>query len=123
MKKPYTHTHGRHTGRTHRMILEAIKSSLAGNAVCILCPLVGYEVDHIRKQAQILWAKIGLTTPKDFLFKTVQSHDMEGRIDWKNKMLIGSYSNYKLFIDHHVWVEQFGWAINAFHEYDLKEEI
>ena len=112
----YTDLHARRSGRTTRMLEEAIEALVSGRAVYILCvdaTSAHYIKNLYRKvceQSKYLMA----SEPK---FETLQSIGMEN-IDWKNSAIHRAHPNCKLFIDHGVYSRVYGHIINGYHECD-----
>lgn len=113
--KNYTQLVARQTGRTSRMIAEALGLNAQGYVVNILCS--ANHIDYIQFKTFEMCRKLNYTLPPTIRFKTVLNIGREN-INWHEQSLIGAPPTTKLFIDHHVWAEQFGFAINGYHEYD-----
>jgi hypothetical protein len=113
--KHYTRLVARKTGRTIRMIREAVDLSLMGNTVFVLC--TENSISSVQKLMFDYCVNNCPIEPGPFRFHTVQSLGMQN-IDWHSQRLVGAPFKTELVIDHHVWAEQFGFAINGYHEYD-----
>lgn len=113
----YIEIHARGSGRTTRMIEEALRKQEEGRAVYILCHDSGFKryVEHLAMKICRMHGKV---FPSSIKFETVESLGGTHHIDWKNKTIHGAHPNCALIIDHHVWATHFGFAIDGFHEYD-----
>lgn len=110
-------THARQSGRTTRMLEEAIQKHKEGRAVYILVHDEKYG-NSLKKDFEILCRKSGLLCmPQSIKFETVESLGFNN-INWQDKKLHHAHSNCKLLIDHHVYAKYFSFAIEGFHEYD-----
>ena len=113
----YIQIHARGSGRTTRMIEEALRKQEEGRAVYILMHNM-----RMKRELELLAMRIcraqGKVLPSSIKFETVESLGGTRHIDWKNKTIHGAHPNCALIIDHHVWATHFGFAIEGFHEYD-----
>ncbi|MFV0408826.1 MAG: hypothetical protein ACK5LJ_03735 [Paracoccus sp. (in: a-proteobacteria)] len=105
----------RKSGRTSKMIEEAIELQNQGRAIYILC--TQESIQYIEELAHKICSTKNIELPQSIKFETIQSIGRE-TIDWKNCSLYGAHPNCRLLIDHYVWEKEFGWAINGFHKYD-----
>lgn len=118
----------RRTGRTTRMLQDAIKMAVMGHAVYVLC---GTEQDVINMKDLVSSRKdlsdvingfkhddgsIGLNI-KFESFKSIGGSEM---IDWNKSKLINAHPSCKLLIDHRVYECQFGELLENYHLYDLQ---
>lgn len=115
MTKYYTHRVARQTGRTSRMIKDAFDLAAIGNTVFVLCS--ESNIYHIQRLMFEICAERGYPIPGPFKFHTVKTLGLQN-IDWHKQCLAGMPFKTELVIDHNVWAEQFGFAINGYHEYD-----
>jgi hypothetical protein len=113
--KHYTHKVARKTGRTRRMIEDALDLAAMGNTVFVLCSKINI-LDIKRKMFELCHER-GYPIPGPFRFNTVDTLGIQN-IDWHNQRLVGAPFKTELVIDHQVWAEQFGFVINGYHEYD-----
>ncbi|WP_151765773.1 hypothetical protein [Acinetobacter colistiniresistens] len=105
----------RQTGRTARMLVDAINAAMEGRAVYVLCPreAILYTKDIAAKICKA--HKIQM--PETIKFESLQSIG-EHNINWKDKKLMRAHPNCKLFIDHHIYTQLFGHILDGYHEYD-----
>ena len=113
----YIEIHARGSGRTTRMIEEALRKQEEGRAVYILCHDNNFKREA-QRLAMLICKQKGVVLPSSIKFETVESLGGTHHIDWKNKTIHGAHPNCALIIDHHVWATNFGFAIDGFHEYD-----
>lgn len=113
----YISFHARQSGRTTRMLEEAILShQVDRRAVYILSPDENIKQETKRLAMRLCHQK-GIELPSSIKFETVESLGFNN-IDWKEKKLHNAHPNCKLFIDHHVYAKYFDFAIEGFHKYD-----
>ena len=108
--------YSRGSGRTSRMLEDAINQASKGRAVYILCPNdIRY---HQRLAAYICQQKnISPDVFNGLKFETIASIG-ERNINWERREMLGAHPNCKLFIDHHVFAQKFSYILDGFHEYD-----
>lgn len=117
--KSIVNNHARRSGRTYRMIEDAIKCCINDKRkVYILCDEPSLEYN--KSMAYQICRRNGIKLPESIKFETISSLGSRN-IDWHNTTLMGAHSNCKLFIDHHVYAKQFGFAIDGFFKYDFVE--
>lgn len=113
----YIQVHARGSGRTTRMIEEALRKHEEGRAVYILM----HDM-RMKRELELLAMRIcrmrGKVLSSLIKFETVESLGGINLIDWKNRKIHGAHPNCALIIDHHVWATHFGFAIEGYHEYD-----
>ena len=113
----YIQIHARGSGRTTRMIEEALQKHDEGRAVYILMHDMCMKRELERLAMQICRMR-GKVLSSSIKFETVESLGGIHHIDWKNRKVLGAHPNCALIIDHHVWATHFGFAIEGYHEYD-----
>lgn len=114
--KDFISMHARGSGRTTRMIEEALRNDAEGEAVCILCHDNNFKREAERL-AMLICKQKGVVLPSSIKFETVESLGFSN-INWERKKLYHAHSNHKLIVDHHVYAKYFGFAIEGFHQYD-----
>jgi hypothetical protein len=99
----------RGTGRTARMLEEAVRQAEAGRAVYVLAA----DVSHARELAKRVPLDLGIK------FETVRS--LGSALDPQALRLQGTHPNCVLLVDHHA-IER-GWArvIREYHRFDAPE--
>lgn len=112
----YIQVHARGSGRTTRMIEEALRKHDEGRAVYILCHDNNFKREAERL-AMLICKQKGVSLPSSIKFETVESLGFSN-INWERKQLYHAHSNCKLIVDHHVYAKYFGFAIEGYHEYD-----
>ncbi|WP_312086968.1 hypothetical protein [Acinetobacter variabilis] len=112
--KNYIEMHARGSGRSTRLLEEALELS-ASEKVMVIC----HSESSCREMMRLFqylahWKK----SPIKYLptFETPSRKN----IDWHKKEVLGFG---RVLIDHHVWAVYFGFAIEGFHEYDNQVNI
>ncbi|WP_417212074.1 hypothetical protein [Acinetobacter venetianus] len=105
----------RQSGRTARMLVDAINAAMEGKAVYILC--VREAILYTKNIATKICEAHNIELPKTIKFETVNSIG-SNNIDWHHKRLIGAHQNCQLFIDHTVYTINFFHLLEGYHEYD-----
>lgn len=114
----YIHVHGRRSGRTTRLIEEAIHNIQQDRAVYILC-LDKKNIEYMKSVFEKVCRSEMNYITKQPKFETLERLGPEN-IDWKNTKIIGAHHNCELLIDHSVYEHLFGHIINGYHEYDAQ---
>ena len=112
----YTHFLARQSGRTTRMLKQALDALVKDHAVYILSA-DETRAHHLKERFRQVCQQsnyLVASTPK---FETLRSIGQEN-IDWVNTRIHRAHSNCRLFIDHHVYEHVFGHLINGYHAYD-----
>lgn len=113
-------TFGRQTGRSYRMMKEAVENAKNGRAVYVLLGNIQHK-QYFEYLLQKVCADEGYIADSKRLgikFETIQSLGGFSGVDLKNKRIIGSHTNCVLLVDHHFYAVHFGFAIQGFHNYD-----
>lgn len=105
----------RQSGRTARMVVDAINAAMEGKAVYILCPKEA--ILYTKNIAAKICEAHNIKLPESIKFETINSIG-ESNIDWHHKRLIGAHKNCELFIDHHIYTLKFAHLLEGYHEYD-----
>jgi len=108
----YTNETKRGTGRTTRMLEEAIKQAEAGRAVYV----VGAKANHV-------WALEEAV--KDICGKSASSLGIKfetahtvGNFDWKTLTLRGAHPNCVVLVDHYAIEAEFARMLEMLHRFD-----
>ena len=108
----------RQSGRTTRMMAEAIAAALTGKKVVVLMKDMA-AVDHwTEKLNQQQWAAD--INSHSYISIEPMCHPVSPEIDWDKMTLIGERSNHLLLIDHDVIYGQFKHVLRAWTKYVLK---
>lgn len=107
-------TQNRQSGRTARMLVDAINAAMEGHAVYIVC--LKQAIPYTRNLAADICKAHNIERPK-IKYETLESVG-EHNIDWRSKSLYGAHSNCKLFIDHSVYMVKFHDFLEGYHFYD-----
>ena len=100
------------TGRTTRMLEEAIKQAKLGRAVYV----VGASAAHARMLNDMCSAKSGALGIK---FETASSL---GNIDWENMRMTGAHPNCVLLVDHFAIESKFSQILAMLHRFDAVDD-
>lgn len=109
----------RQTGRTSRMILNAVEYAKMGHQVYILCTVESR--DHTRKLAIDILERLNISPEVigvQIKFETLGSIGGINQLDLKNKTLINAHPNCRLLIDHFFYEKEFKHILDGFHQYD-----
>lgn len=112
--------YGRQTGRSYRMMKEALNHAKNGRAVYVLLSDV-QQKQYFEYLLEKVCADEGYIANNKRLgikIETIQSLGGFNGVDLKNKRIIGSHTNCVLLIDHHFYATHFDFAIQGFHNYD-----
>lgn len=110
----------RQTGRSYRMMKEALNHAKNGRAVYVLLGNIQNK-QYFESLLQKVCADEGYTANCKRLgikFETLESLNGFSGLDLKNKRIIGSHTNCVLLVDHNFYAIHFGYAIQGFHNYD-----
>lgn len=110
----------RQSGRTTRMLVDALNSAMSGRTVYILC--TKESIGHTRKLAQNICEYKAISYPEGIKFETIESIG-ERNIDWFKRSLIHAHPNCQLFIDHFVYTIKYGHILEGYHAYDREGPI
>lgn len=108
-------TQNRQSGRTARMLVDAINAAMEGHAVYVVC--LKQAIPYTRKLAADICKAHNIELPVTIKYETLESVG-ERNIDWRLKCLHGAHSNCKLFIDHAVYMVKFHDYMEGYHAYD-----
>ena len=110
---------GRSTGRTTRMLEEAIRLSSEGRAVYVLLRTRKAEPEFRHRVATIC-EKQGIEVPA-IKFETWESLGGSGGVDLVHQKMLGSHPKCQLLIDHHFFQHHFEHILAGFHQWDRIE--
>lgn len=110
---------GRSTGRTTRMLEEAIRLSSEGRAVYVMIHTRKAEPEF-RHRVAMICEKEGIEVPP-IKFETWESLGGSGVIDLTQQKMIGAHPNCQLLIDHHFFQHHFEYILAGFHQWDRIE--
>src|SRR5690554_3869400 len=102
----------RGTGRTTRMVQDAVEQARNGRAVYIICadPYHKQEIDHIVNNfilSKTEKSNIKLETPESV-----------GNFSFETMSLRGAHSNCRVFVDHYTIERRFRLMLEELHRYD-----
>lgn len=101
----------RATGRTTRMLADAIAQARAGRAVYV----VAANLSH----ARVLQDMAG-EEARQLSIKFETGHTL-GNLDWRRMRLIGAHTNCVVLVDHHVIETEFAAMLEMLRRYDLPD--
>ena len=110
---------GRSTGRTTRMLEEAIRLSAEGRAVYVMMHTRIAEVEFKHLVATICERKEIEIPP--IKYETWESLGGSRGVDLVNQKMFGAHPNCCLFIDHHFYQHHFEHILAGFHQWDKVE--
>jgi hypothetical protein len=110
MIKSYIQVHARGSGRSTRLLEQVIDAAMH-KKVIVICHS-GADCRRLQRDLRYLVAVKKVYIKFEPSFKTPEQ---AGYINWQKRTVDG---HDEVFIDHHVWAEYFGFAIEGFHEYD-----
>ena len=110
---------GRSTGRTTRMLEEAIRLSSEGRAVYVMMHTHTAEAEFKHRVAMICERK-GIEVPA-IKFETWQSLGGNRGVDLTQQKMLGAHPNCCLFIDHHFYQHHFEHILAGYHQWDKDE--
>lgn len=110
---------GRSTGRTTRMLEEAIRLSSEGRAVYVMMHTRNAEAEFKHRVAMICERK-GIEVPA-IKFETWESLGGNRGVDLTQQKMLGAHPNCCLFIDHHFYQHHFEHILAGFHQWDKVE--
>ena len=110
---------GRSTGRTTRMLEEAICLSSEGRAVYVMMHTRTAEAEFKHRVAMICERK-GIEVPA-IKFETWESLGGNRGVDLTQQKMLGAHPNCCLFIDHHFYQHHFEHILAGFHQWDKVE--
>lgn len=110
---------GRSTGRTTRMLEEAIRLSSEGRAVYVMIHTRTAEAEFKHRVAMICERK-GIEVPA-IKFETWESLGGNRGVDLTQQKMLGAHPNCCLFIDHHFYQHHFEHILAGFHQWDKVE--
>lgn len=110
---------GRSTGRTTRMLEEAIRLSSEGRAVYVMIHTRTAEAEFKHRAAMICERK-GIEVPA-IKFETWESLGGNRGVDLTQQKMFGAHPNCCLFIDHHFYQHHFEHILAGFHQWDKVE--
>ncbi len=99
----------RGTGRTTRLINDAIKQAVSGKAVYVLS-CTEKQAWSLEKMAGSAGVGLGIK------FESIES--IGGGFCWDNLRVLGSHPNCVFLVDHHVIEQKFETVLNMLHKYD-----
>lgn len=105
----------RYSGRTTRLLQQAMKLQTQGKQVLIVASNSGKMT--IEKHLFDLCAKYGMKCPREIEVKSLGQVGAE-TIDWRKKRLKHFSGNLVLLIDHEAYMQHYGHILDGFHEYD-----
>lgn len=110
---------GRLTGRTTRMLEEAIRLSSAGRAVYVMMHTRTAEAEF-KHRAAMICEKRGIEVPA-IKYETWESLGGNRGVDLTQQKMLGAHPNCCLFIDHHFYQHHFEHILAGFHQWDRIE--
>ena len=113
-------TSGRLSGRTSRMLLQALIFQKQGKAVYVLCAHKQSIMHTARLLGQIC-DKLNRPVPLDIKFETWDSIG-RNQVDFENCRIRASHQNCQLLIDHHFYEHHFSFALYGYHQWDARDE-
>ena len=108
-------TYKRQTGRTYRMMENAIKLASAGKRVHIVMSSQG-RFREFQRILTIAHANLNIKVPLNALNIHIESPNSL-TIDVKDNRVVGD-RDAELLVDHSYFETHYGFAIKGFHEYD-----
>lgn len=105
---------GRGSGRTTRMLKEAIDLALSGRAVYVLCC---DQRMHVRDIYKRLSSELRLSKELPIKFETWESLG-QSNVDLKNNRLMSAHPNCVLLVDHNFYAKHFAFVLQGYHRYD-----
>lgn len=110
---------GRSTGRTTRMLEEAIRLSSEGRAVYVMMHTHTAEAEF-KHRVEMICERKGIEVP-DIKFETWQSLGGHRGVDLVRQKMLGAHPNCCLFIDHYFYQHYFEHILAGFHQWDKVE--
>jgi hypothetical protein len=101
----------RRSGRTTRMLAEAVRLSQAGHVV--------YVVAASTREAARLEDQLGRDTAQALGIK-FETPGSLGNLDWERACLRGAHPNCRVLFDHHALFQRFGPILYEFHRFDVR---
>lgn len=108
------------SGRTSRMLLQALILNKQGKAVYVLCAHK-QSIMHTARLLGSICEKMGRAVPLGIKFETWDSIG-RNQVDFENTRLRASHPNCELLIDHHFFEHHFSFALCGYHQWDAKND-
>lgn len=111
----------RRTGRTTRMLVEAMELHAKGRAVYVLCAHQP-ALEHTKRLfARLFWQTYRKKAPSSVKFETWESLG-RNNVDLHTPRLMSAHPNCRLLIDPSFFEHHFSFALCGFHKYDKTGE-
>lgn len=110
---------GRRSGRTSRMLMQALIHQKEGRAVYVLCAHK-QSLDHTANLLVTVCNKIRRAVPSNIKFETWETLG-RNQVDLENTRLRNAHPNCLLLIDHHFFEYHFSFALCGYHQWDKTE--
>lgn len=110
---------GRSTGRTTRMLEEAIRLSAEGRAVYVMMHTRTAEAEF-KHRVEMICERKGIEVPA-IKYETWESLGGHRGVDLVQQKMFGAHPNCCLFIDHHFYQHHFEHILAGFHQWDKVE--
>lgn len=105
----YNEEKRRASGRTSRMLQEAVELARDGKAVYVVCATQRHTKQLEKRVPDDL----------DIKFETPRT---VGNLDWRNMRLEGAHSNVELLVDHYAIEANWRPLLNMLHRFDKSEK-
>jgi hypothetical protein len=103
----------RSTGRTTRMLQEAIRLSEQRHAV--------YVISASTYHREMLQIKLDSLNPPEYHGIKIEVADALPTFDWKRMCLKGAHPNCRVLVDHWVIESQYSEMLKMLHQFDAEE--